>query len=454
LIQKIISFLNKGNARSVRAKKQVLQSFFFQGSSILLGFLLVPITLEYLGNDKATYGVWMNISDVIAWFNFFDIGLGNGMRNKFAEAKARGEDQLARTYVSTTYIGLGVIMSIVFLIILISNPFINWQVVFNTDIPEWQLELTTMIVFGFFCVRFVIQLVEKLLIADQKPSWSKGFKFFANVISLSVIYLLTLYTEGSIVNLSLVLSLSPILVLGLATIYFYRGEYAQYRPALSLAQREHFKSLMSLGGKFFLLQIGSLILFMTDGFIIAHIPGLENEGVFNYKITRKFFTIPTIAFTIITNTLWSAFTDAYTRNDFRWIKNTIKTSIFIWAGLSVGVVIMIFIAIPFIDIWTKGQADVPFSLVLMMGFFQIIRNLNAIFVTFVNGVGKIKLQIWSAYLAMIINIPLSFFFAQNLGWGLTGVIAATCVSIGIDVIIRPIQYYKIINGKAKGIWNA
>lgn len=454
MIQKITGLLNKGHARSVKAKKQALLGFFFQGASILLGFLLVPLTLDYLANDKEIYGVWLTISEIIAWFNFFDIGLGNGMRNKFAEAKARDQHDLARVYVSTTYVGLALIMSVVFLALLIVNPLIDWQFVFQSTLPESQLAMTAMIVFGFFCFRFVIQLIEKILIADQKPAYSKGFKFFSNVIALAVIYILTLTTEGSLVNLSLVLSTSPIIIIVFATFYFFNGEYAKYKPSIKLASKEHFNSLMSLGGKFFLLQIGSLILFMTDGFIIAHIDGLGIERVFDYKITQRFFNIPAIGFAIITNTLWSAFTEAYTRKDFDWIKSTIKKSVMLWGVLTVGVFIMMIIAIPFINIWTKGQATVPFSLVIMMGVFQIMLNLNAIFVMFVNGVGKIKLQIWSAYAAMIMNVPLSIYFAKNLGWGLTGVIAATCVSIGIDVIIRPIQYFKIINGTAKGIWDA
>ncbi|MCI4671354.1 MAG: MATE family efflux transporter [Bacteroidia bacterium] len=435
-------------------KKQVLLGFFFQGASILLGFLLVPITLDYLSNDKEIYGVWLMLGDIIAWFNFFDVGLGNGMRNKFAEAKAKGEHQLARVYVSTTYVGLSLIMAVVFLVLLAVIPFVSWQTAYNSTIPEYQLKLTTLIVFGFFCFRFVIQLIEKLLIADQRPSWSKAFKFFSNVIALAVIYILTIYTEGSLVNLSLVLSVSPIIIVIFATFYFFNKDYKDYRPSFKLATREHFNSLMSLGGKFFLLQIGSLILFLTDAVIIAQIDSLGPEAVTDYKLTQRYFNIPTIAFAIITNTLWSAFTDAYTRKDFDWIRNTVKKTVMLWGGLTVGIIIMIFLAIPFIELWTKGAVIPTISLVVMMGIFQIMLNLNAIFVMFVNGVGKIKLQIWSAYLAMIINIPLSIYFAKYLGWGLTGIIAATCVSIGIDVIIRPIQYYKIINGTAKGIWNA
>jgi hypothetical protein len=54
---------------------------------------------------------------------------------------------------------------------------------------------------------------------------------------------------------------------------------------------------------------------------------------------------------------------------------------------------------------------------------------------------------------MIINIPLSIYFGKYLGWGSTGVILATCFSLVYSVILRPVQYFKLINNNAEGIWN-
>ena len=87
-----------------------------------------------------------------------------------------------------------------------------------------------------------------------------------------------------------------------------------------------------------------------------------------------------------------------------------------------------------------------------MGFFAIINTWNNIFVYFINGVGKIKLQMYYGIIAMIINIPISIFFAKNLEMGNAGVILGTCFSMLFGFIFGPIQYWKIINNNAKGIW--
>ncbi len=73
--------------------------------------------------------------------------------------------------------------------------------------------------------------------------------------------------------------------------------------------------------------------------------------------------------------------------------------------------------------------------------------------TFINGVGKIKLQMYYAIFAMIINIPVSILFAKTLNMGSAGVILGTCVSIFVGSVFAPIQSIKILKGNAEGIWN-
>src|SRR5450755_4419818 len=95
------NLINRGHSRSINAKKNILFSFLIKGCNIAIGLILVPLTIHYV--KPIQYGIWLTLSSIIGWFGFFDIGLGNGLRNKFAEALAKGEHERARIYVSTTY---------------------------------------------------------------------------------------------------------------------------------------------------------------------------------------------------------------------------------------------------------------------------------------------------------------------------------------------------------------
>ena len=102
----IKEFFTNGHERTLKAKKNIAASFLIKGLNIGIGLILVPLTINYLNPTK--YGIWITLSSVIGWFSFFDIGLGNGLRNRFAEALANKDHNLARTYVSTTYAVLAV----------------------------------------------------------------------------------------------------------------------------------------------------------------------------------------------------------------------------------------------------------------------------------------------------------------------------------------------------------
>ena len=148
---------------------------------MLVSLILVPLTIDYLSPTK--YGIWITLMSVIAWFSFFDIGLGNGLRNKFAVAKAEGNNQLARTYVSTTYALITLIALGLFLVFLVANQFLDWSKILNTTTDIVELERLVLVVFTAFCLQFVVKLINTVFIADQRPAMSAASNTIGNVLS-------------------------------------------------------------------------------------------------------------------------------------------------------------------------------------------------------------------------------------------------------------------------------
>jgi len=249
LIDSIKSFF-QGHERSIKAKKNILASLVIKGMSMVVGFLLIRITLGYL--DKTNYGIWLTLTSFLTWFTFFEVGLGNGLKNKLAEALAVKDYELGKIYVSTTYAILSLIVSVVAVLFLIANFFIDWTVVLNTQ-KELSKDLTTLsfIVFGFFFLQFIIKLISVILTADQRPAIGNAFGPIGNLITLLLIYILTKTTEGSLIYLGWVLSVVPVLVLFIATIYFYTNDYKHISPSIKYVKIKYVKDLLGLGVKFF-----------------------------------------------------------------------------------------------------------------------------------------------------------------------------------------------------------
>ena len=449
IVSRARSYLQSGNARSVKAKKNILASFLIKGGSIVIGFLLVRLNIQYLGKDL--YGLWTTIYSVIAWFSFFDIGLGHGLRNKFAEAIAQNDHESARIYVSSTYFILSLISLILLVVFLLINPFLNYGVLFNTQEYASDLSMVMLIVFSFFCFSFVLKLITPLLLSDQRPAMNGLISLVGNFISLCIVTILIYTTQGSLLYLSLALSVGPLLVFLTATLIFFRGEYRNYSPSLKFVRKEYFNDLMNLGGKFFLIQVIGVIIFSTDNMIITHI---YNPGeVAPYNVAFKYFNIITQAFTIITVPFWSAYTEAYSKEDYSWIMRTNKKLIQVWGVMVIGGIILLLLANIVYPFFTQGEFEIPFFLSLFMLIYVLIKSWGSIFVMFINGVGKVKLQMVTSIFGGIANIPLSIFLAKNLGLGPPGVIMASTICLFYGPLIAPFHFKKIMNKTARGIWN-
>lgn len=449
----VYKIYNKVGIKSDRTKniaKHIGWSLFYKIGSIIANFLLVPLTINYLNIEN--YGIWLTLSSFIGWFSFFDIGLGNGLRNKFAEAKALGNYKDAQAFVSTAYFTIGSIGLLIVIVFFLVNQFIDWAQLFNADEGlKGELSLLLPIIFAFFGLQLVVKLITSIYLADQNHSVQVKIQFFGQVLSLLAIWILAKTNQNSLLIFGSIFSALPVLLLVGLNFFAFKTTYKDFKPKFSLWKNEYLSEITGLGFKFFLVQIATMVLFSSDNFIISKLFGPEE--VVPYNIAFKYFSILTMAYTIIITPYWSSFTEAYAKKDFEWIKKSVSNIQKLWLLIPVGLIGMVFFADWFYQFWVGDKVKVPIQLSLAMAIFVLLLTFNMIYVHFINGIGKIKLQLVTSLISMTINIPLSIFLGKYLGWGTTGVILATCFSLGYSVLLRPIQYYKLINNTAKGIWN-
>lgn len=450
IISNIKSNIGFENKRNKNILKHIGWSLFFKIGTIAVSFILIPITINYLDTDN--YGIWLTLSSFISWFSFFDIGLGNGLRNKFTEAKVNNNYEIAKAYVSSAYFTIGSISLFIIFIFLILNQFIDWTAVFNTKQNlSGELSILLPIIFVFFGLQLVSKLIITIYQADQHHSIDGKIQFFSQLLSLIVIWCLTKTNKSSLLLFGSLISAIPVIILIIFNFISFNTTYVMFRPQFRLWKKEYINDISSLGFKFFIIQIASLVLFSSDNFIIIKLFGPED--VVKYNLAFKYFSIVTMGYTILITPFWSSFTEAYANKDFVWIRKTISTMQKIWLLVPILLLGMIFISNWFYSFWIGRSIDIPLNLSLSMALFVLMMTFNMIYVNFINGVGKIKLQLYTSIITMIINIPLSIFFGKYLGWGPAGVVLATCCSLLYAVILRPLQYFKIINNTAKGIWN-
>ncbi|MBK8505598.1 MAG: polysaccharide biosynthesis protein [Saprospiraceae bacterium] len=442
-------FFKQGHPRSLKIKKHIGASFLIKAVSIFIGFLLVPITLDLL--DKELYGIWLTLASVITWFNLFDIGLGYGLRNKLAEAIARDDTIEAKSLVSSTYALIATISFGLLLIFSVINPFLDWNLILNVSAETIDtLGLVALVTFTFFCITCVLKLIYSIFLADQRPSYVGFFDLLANIISLAIILILIHLTKGSLLELAIAMGVAPVIILIICNIYFFSSKYKSIAPSIRYVKRSHFGTLSTLGFKFFLVGITGLIIFSTDNLIIVQIFGPSEVPA--YQVAFKYFGLITSVFTIISVPFWSAYTDAQTKGDTQWILDTNKKLKLIWVALLFIGIIMLLVANSFYALWVP-EIPVPFMLSAAMCLYVLVLAWGNIFVMYINGVGKVKLQVIVSMVGALINIPLSIFFAKNLQMGSAGIIMASTICIAFGPMVAPFQFNKLITNTASGIWN-
>ncbi|MEL6133710.1 MAG: MATE family efflux transporter, partial [Bacteroidota bacterium] len=271
ILEKVQELLNKGDARSAKAKRHILYSFIVKGMSMVISLFLVRMMVGVL--SKEVYGVWIVLFNVVTWFQFFDIGLDNGLRNKFAESLAEGNREKARIYLSTTLALMGLVAGGMLIILFGVSPFLDWNYLLGVEgkmaekIGE-ELSAAAFITFAFFFLNFVLKIIKTVLTADQRPSVPGLLNMLTNLLVMIFLGGMMYMARGSLVELATIVGLMPLVIQGVAWVYFFAKDYKDLIPTLQYVKFSYTKDLVSLGFKFFVIQVIGIILFLTDSRII------------------------------------------------------------------------------------------------------------------------------------------------------------------------------------------
>jgi len=450
ILNKIHFFINIGNERSVKAKKNIILSFIFKGINILIQLMMVPLLLNYL--DKQEYGIWLVISSIVMWFAFFDVGLGNGLRNKLTEALAKKNIKQAKEYVSTAYATISIIFLFLILIFIIVNPHLDWTKILNSSVKSNQEFI--LITYWFFTpilLHFILILLKNVIYANQQPALINLLNVLSNLLSFIAIYVLTKNTESSLLYVSILFSVSRLFVPLLFNIYLFSKEYKELKPEIKSIRWSLNRDLLSLGGKFFIIQITAVIIFSSTNFLIAQIA--NPASVVEYNIIYKYFSVLLMIFSIITVPFWSAFTDALAQNDIRWIKKSMKKLTLISYIFALGAILMFFSSKLVFSFWVGNSLKFSTSLIMLVAILIVNNLLASPYITFINGSGKINLQFYYSIYSLICFFFYVIFFGKDLHLGASGVVIAILIINVPASIIWFFQYKHIINSMTKNMKN-
>ena len=112
---------------------------------------------------------------------------------------------------------------------------------------------------------------------------------------------------------------------------------------------------------------------------------------------------------------------------------------------------MIVVSKPVYNIWIGDGDLVSSDLNVMVAIYVMLLTLSMRYSYILNGFGTLRLQLIMTVSAAVCYIPLAMLFCKNSN-DIRYLLAVMCAVNVPGLVVNTIQYYKIIKGKAQGIW--
>ena len=432
--------------RNIVQNKNIVFGITFKGISVFLNFLIVPILILFLG--KIEYGVWITIFSIVNWIFTFDLGIGQGLRNKLTEALSVNDLEKASQIISTSYVFISLFSLLILILGIFFIYFANFQELLNYKAKSNSfLQNFVFLSLFFTIINFVISLYKKLFLAVHKSFVIELVNVFFQTFYLVITLIWLHYNlEKSLISLVFIFGVINFVVSLIATFVFFKIQEKVLFSFKKVSLKEG-RLLLGLGGKFFIINCSLIVILSTDNIIISNLLG--PTFVTDYFTVQKIFQFLIILFTIVLSSSWGLYSEAIIKKDYNWIRQNLKKMNFFLIGiLTLGVIFFYFIE-EILNIWIgKDLIEIPKGLAFCNMIYTFIFCFTNIYMFFINASNKINIQMYLYVFAAIINIPLSIFFVKLLG-STTGVILSTLLCFLPLLVTMPIQSYMIIKNLEK-----
>lgn len=401
------------------------------GSLVLKGLAMVVsfvTTSAYLGyfNNNAVLGSWFTITSILNWILVFDIGIGNGLRNKLVQARDHIQKKIL---ISSAYALLGIICLVIAAGGLVLVLALDWNSILGVSqelVSPNVLKLCVCIVLVGIIIQFWLKLIVSILYSEQKTALANSLTLVTSVCLLA--FVLLFRTEDVEVKL-IALSIAQVLFINLpivvASIACFSSFLKEAIPSIRCVSASSAKSVIGLGTAFFVIQICLLVANSTNEMLIGMI--FSSEDVVDYQIYyRLFFTVVSI-FTVIVQPMWSALALANEDKNYVWMKSVYrKYNLISLAGTVLTMLILASID-PIIRLWI-GEGRITVSpldagtLAIWACITMFINSSTCV----ANATNRLKCQLVFCFLAAILKVPVSFGLSTVVeSW--SAVVIANCI---------------------------
>lgn len=399
--------------------------------SIAGSLLSVPLTVAYLGAER--YGLWLTLVGLVEMARFADLGIGNGLITEIAAAHGKGQHDRILQLTSSAFValtGVALFLAMCFSIII---PAVDWakllELTSSTAIDEVRPVIWALV--GSFLVGIPTSIVSRLQTGLQSAYTPTMWSAFGSLTSLVGLIIVTQLRLG-LVPLALVLAGAPTFANLANSIWFFSGKGRDLRPRIGDFRTKVATRLVRVGSLFTALQVASSFGFLSDNVVLAATFGADR--VPELALPAKMFAFLLLPTQMLAVPLWPAYGEAASRGDGSWVKRTlVRTTLMCIVVTVVGSVFLLMAGQRLVEIWSRGEIHAALSVFVPIALSTILTAWGSSVASFLNGVGRLKEQIYAALAMAVVSFSLKWILAPRLG--IEGVSWATVIAYFVCVFI-------------------
>lgn len=395
---------------------------------MLAQYALLGMLVRHVG--AGDLGIYFALASFAAWFGVLDIGVAHGLRNRVSQSFAQGRPEDAADSLLAG-VHLSVASAAVMLIVgVVCERLIGLGWIFNLSRPVTSTEI---LLFYVLLSAAVIRLAAKPYQAVMQGLLKGRFvdltTSLSTILAILVFVAVLPWVELNVALLGVVLeflpaSLSAVLIYVLVV----KASYLRFR-LVGKVSPEARRDVIFIGGRFFIIQMLTLVVYASDAYLIAVLRSPEEVTL--YQVAYRFFSVILVGIAVLNIPLWPAITHAIACRDALWLKRAITGVLVFAATLIGGVLAFSSLAFELVrEVWLGSAVEIPVGLVTNMGWYSVFFILVSLASVFLNAAEVLKIQFWGYLGVALIKVPALFIVTQLLGWDVTGMVLVDAVLLG------------------------
>lgn len=408
----------------------------------LLGFVTLPLSLNYFGKDL--FGLFSITGDTLAYLALFNFGIPWAAATIFAKLNSHLEQKRVILKALTLLFVFSFLMITSLFIVHLLFP--NW-VHFISNIsssvtPTAKLFISISII--FFIARLPFSLFSQLLIFINHAYVAKIIDVFSAGLNF-ICLLIVIYFKLTIVQYALIngaISLMPLIFSVVVFLKIWRSTSLSH-SIIANDTVISYRHLVESSFFFFLNSIGSLLVWNTDSLVISHYLGLGETA--EYAVMFKFFTILFMVISQLMNVINPLYPKLMKEERQEELTKLFNITIKLFPIIG-GVLFLILFGVfkDFVILWTHNdKVFIGYLSCFAMGLYCYFLCSSVVPYSVLMSLNYSKEIYLLTLCDAVINLCLSVYLVTKIG--VAGVVIATLIAhVLILFILIPIKLNKLI----------